>query len=115
MKNIKYTLLLLSFLSFSVFSAPPIITTKIVEVQLWDGHKDRYFFKIENPTNINPANCPQSEWVVVREKSIITELIYARKNNTTIKIALSEKGCDDPTFESLIKTDNYPIVRAVIF
>ena len=70
------------------------ITTKIIAVSSWD---QAIFFKIENPTNINPVGCESDVWVGsmygIPSDPRIKELIEARKTGRTITVIINENKC----------------------
>lgn len=103
MRTLFITLLISALLSSTVFAAPPRITTKILEVQNWDG---QFYFKIENPSLINPAPCTRGhEWVVADRTSMDPLLLRARYDDTSITVAFSQTQCGEGGFL---------LVRAVI-
>jgi len=132
MKKLKNSLLLASLITCALttsvaIAGPSKITTKILEVQNWDGD---YYFKIENPTSINPASCAVTDFVQVRSfrtsgvrpvpvPSIIESLIEARLNNSTITILVAESYCSGKTVDIIndfqSPENRFPAVRAVIY
>ena len=89
-------------LSVNSFAMPPEITTRIIEIQNFDGD---YFFKIENPDIINPAGCTETEFARAVNPtnsfgrtgseitSIVERLIKARDNDSTIGVFIGETQC----------------------
>lgn len=106
-------------LSSNTFAAPPQITTKILEVQNWEG---KYFFKIENPDFVNPASCLETEWVVALTSrgrpnvSVENKLVRAREDDTLVTLAIGETNCGFPDENDTASgAVRFPTVRAVIF
>lgn len=116
----------ITFFSINAVAAPPTIETKILEVQLWG---EQYFFRIENPDLINPANCVEDEWVVtnggggvtqrrdlIQVQQLVERLIHARETDSVITIAIGETFCGLNSPDSgQSQPDRFPVVRAVFF
>ena len=105
----KILIATLSVISITAIAMPPTITTKILEVQNWEG---LYFFRIENSNLVNPAACAETKWVVSKGLNSNLEglnetLIDARKDDLTIKLFIGETQY---AFQS-----RFPLVRAVSF
>jgi len=112
MKTFFSMLAVYVFLISNAVAAPPKITTKILEVQLWSGtHVPGYYFKIENPGLVNPANCAETDWVVTASlrqmaaPELDEMLVNTKKDNSSVTLAIAESFC----------IGRFPAVRAVIF